>query len=123
MTARSLSKAAIAGLVFALFGCSGDPVAVRPAIPTIRAQTGVALNGCYLWSCAMGDCQLDPAIYGACCLQMADKTHPKFPKPSCANPNPNPINNNCGPGTNSSGLYDSNGNCAIQYACCYNPAG
>jgi hypothetical protein len=121
-----LARLACLGVMLSIVtwaGCSDSASAVRPAIPTIRAQQGVGTNGCYNWSCAYGDCQFDPAVYGACCLQMADSIHPAYSKPSCGDPNPNDPNNDCTPGTNFSGPYDGTGWCDFQYACCYNPGG
>lgn len=126
---RLFTNAAMLACLLALVGgCSGADSAFRPAIPSIRAQQGIAQFGCYLWSCADGDCQFDPAIYGACCLQMADSTHEEFPKPSCGDPNPNDPNNDCGTSSNFGGPYTCDpifgcGYCNIEYACCYNSAG
>ena len=45
-----------------------------------------AVAQCAEWSCAIEDCPNDPAIYGACCIQAADASHPATEKPSCQAP-------------------------------------
>lgn len=76
---------ALVALVGAALGCADGggatgPTEEHPAIPQF------AQAACAEWSCSIGDCQQDPAIYGACCTLAAGGEYPEQPKPSCDAP-------------------------------------
>lgn len=54
----------------------------HPAIPQF------ATAACAVWSCSIGDCQQDPALYGACCVEAASAEYPATGAPSCDGPPP-----------------------------------
>jgi hypothetical protein len=43
--------------------------------------------GCLSWSCSSGQCQNDPAVWGACCTYVSpDPEEPGYERPSCGGP-------------------------------------
>lgn len=75
----------LACLLGAALGCADgrsatEPMEEHPAIPQFAAAQ------CAVWSCSEGDCQQDPAYYGACCVEAATAEYPAQPAPSCSGP-------------------------------------
>lgn len=73
-----------------VLACSGGADATgplaenHPAIPLFKTQ-----GTCVQWSCAIGDCVQNPAIYGACCTSVdEDQGVTPAPRPSCDGPPP-----------------------------------
>lgn len=73
------------GFLGAALGCADGssatgPTEDHPAIPQFTAAA------CAEWSCSWGDCQQDPAHYGACCIEAASAEYPATSAPSCEGP-------------------------------------
>lgn len=64
-----------------VIACS-DSTPVGPEVPVPSFQ----IAACGEWSCAIADCNNDPAIYGACCVAAADDGQSPAPRPSCGSP-------------------------------------
>jgi hypothetical protein len=75
---RLYSVAVIAAGAIIAIACS-DVAPAGPETPVPSFQ----IAACGEWSCAIGDCTNDPAIYGACCVAAADEGQSAQPKPSC----------------------------------------
>ena len=72
-------------LALSVMGCGAGsdatgPTEEHPAIPQLTTAA------CAVWSCSIGDCQQDPALYGACCIQAATTEYPATSAPSCSGP-------------------------------------
>lgn len=75
--------ALLAAVLFSLACSDASPTDPETAIPSFGVQQ---IGACAEWSCAIADCRNDPAIYGACCVAVADPGEPSQPKPSCEAP-------------------------------------
>lgn len=84
-TSFQIRAALTAVLALAAMGCGAGtdatgPTDEHPAIPQLTAAA------CAVWSCSIGDCQQDPALYGACCIYAATTEYPATSAPSCQAP-------------------------------------
>lgn len=86
-----LNKKVLVGTFFGaalalVAACAGDgptaPDESHPAIP----QLAYSFDNCAVWSCSSGQCERDPAVWGACCLATADEPGTAQPRPSCEAP-------------------------------------
>ena len=81
MGLMSRPRLILVAVLVVINACSGaEPMAPdeeHPAIPQLTAAQ------CAVWSCSVGDCQQDPALYGACCIQAASAEYPATSAPSC----------------------------------------
>lgn len=76
-----LSGGAILAIGVVAIACSdASPTGPETAIPSLGIQQ---IGACAQWSCAIADCTNDPAIYGACCVDVVDEGQQEQPKPSC----------------------------------------
>jgi hypothetical protein len=105
-------------LAVMVLGCSDSaPTGPETPIPSLSVQQ---IGACAQWSCAIADCTNDPAIYGACCVAVADEGEPTQPKPSCGNPNTYPAGHGCGPQDyDSQEIYAAGCYCPVSATCCY----
>ena len=72
---------AFLAVAIVIAACSdASPTSPETPIPSLGVQQ---IGACARWSCAIADCTNDPAIYGACCVEVADDGQPTQPKPSC----------------------------------------
>lgn len=86
VVSKWIGVAASASIAILAACASGDmataPSEDHPAIPQLAAAA------CAVWSCQVGQCQQDPAHYGACCIQAASAEYPATSAPSCTGPKP-----------------------------------
>ena len=61
---------------------SADPALPSAPEPAFSVNSGCA---CAVWSCTIGDCGYDPAIYGACCVECSENGQ-GTQRPSCESP-------------------------------------
>ena len=85
VTSHTIRAAFATVLALSALGCGAGtdttgPTEEHPAIPQF------ATAACAVWSCQIGQCQQDPAIYGACCIQAASAEYPATSAPSCQAP-------------------------------------
>jgi len=80
---RSLNRGLIViALTGVVLGCADE------SAEEVNAVSQAAQAACAVWSCQINQCQQDPAIYGACCIQAASTEYPATPNPSCDAPPP-----------------------------------
>jgi hypothetical protein len=74
------------GAAMALVAACGQPVPdALVGIPKVPMPSfAYSFIGCMVWSCASGQCQNDPTVWGACCTSVSpDPEEPGFDRPSC----------------------------------------
>ncbi len=83
---RLLGLGAIAVVVVACTNAAADDLTgSTPEVPIPHFQ--YSFVGCLAWSCASGQCQNDPAVWGACCTDVSeDPEEQGYERPSCGGP-------------------------------------
>jgi hypothetical protein len=74
------------GAAMALMAACSQPVPdALVGIPKVPMPSfAYSFIGCMVWSCASGQCQNDPTVWGACCTSVSpDPEEPGFDRPSC----------------------------------------
>lgn len=86
ITLKRLLSTGAAGLVLvACADAAANNLTGTPEVPIPRFA--YSFVGCLSWSCASGQCQNDPAVWGACCLDVSpDPEEPGYERPSCSGP-------------------------------------